>query len=172
MVRKFFFGFLILCLYGCADRKLTTVRHSGKRVSSFIRMDGYYKVSNNTEVPRGNRIFFLYENGIVYGGAYLDTDKYGEGSKEFFGYLSSSVNDKTSWGVYVVDDKNINIEKWEPSSGGPLKTVIMKGKILDEMTFVMNEMLNSYDGKTYQLQDTFRFQKFHQKPDSTNRFFK
>jgi len=147
--------------------KLDRVYYSGD-----LRLDGYYY----TRVPvngSGDRIdiYFLYTNGIVI---YGETPKIEniEGHESKFadgGYYNRINSIKYYWGVFT-SNTNIIMETWEPSSGGPLKTVVRSGEILDDKTFVITSFLNNYSGETSTRNDTFYFKEFSPKPDSTNTF--
>lgn len=177
-VSKFHFIFFIL-LIACKDQQLVIRRSSGQVENNSIRLNGFYwsKVVNPKEV--WYKTFFLYKNGtLLYGGGINNINTFPKDMADFRKYTrmnSDSVVEQTtksSWGIYNIKGKSFEFEKWEPSSGGPLKTVIRRGRILNDTTFIITEKINHYDGKTYQVQDTFHFMPYSPKPDSTNRFIK
>ena len=81
-----------------------------------------------------------------------------------------TLGSKTGWGVFKVNSDEIEIETWTSSNGGALKTVVERGAIIDEETFVITSFHNNYNEKTSVRNDTFHFKQFSPKPDSTNRF--
>lgn len=123
----------------------------------------------------GIKTFFLYNNKTILSGGWINSIV--EPKKDIV-FVNRNMNNgmskkiKSKWGAFRIYDKKIEFEKWEPSSGGPMKTVIRQGDILNDTTFVIRKRINNYDGKTYLVQDTFRFRQFSPKPDSTNRFVK
>jgi hypothetical protein len=110
--------------------------------------------------------FFLFRNGIFLGGSYSKDfesisvfwNKYGHDSK----FLN---NDHTQWGRFIIDDKNIAIEKWRGGdAGGRDPSILFNGHIINDTTLLLT-------GRPFGT-DTFRFHAMPTKPDSTNRFIK
>lgn len=170
---------LSVFLNACKDQQLILENQNFQHEKSPIRIDGFYSLTGLVDFGRGKGyektydIHFLYENRIIFGGATYPADSIDKFTKEAIVAFSKTEKDyKSQWGIYRIDDLRIEFEKWEPSSGGPMKTVIRRGCILNDTTFVITEKLNNYDGKTYHVRDTFRFREFFPKPDSTNRFIK
>lgn len=173
MVRLFFLGFLtLLILNSCVDQRLVLIRNSNM-VDLPIEIDGYYMLdSKDNKTYNSAQLFVFYSNGIVAGGAYYSLDSLQKHQNNLDEYINSAHKSKTHWGVYIVRGRNLSIEKWEPSSGGGMKTVIRSGTILNDTTFILTERFNHYNNKEDAIQDTFRFHQYYPKPDSTNRFIK
>lgn len=171
-------GILFLCniLIACRDQQIMLQQHYRSGTLP-LKVDGFYWVKvSDTNYNIWKDTFFLYENGVlVYGGGIYDLCENSASFLQFIKRNSDRVfkqKNKSSWGGYIIIGRNIQFEKWEPSSGGPMKTVVRRGHILNDTTFVISEKFNHYDGRTYPVQDTFRFREFSPKPDSTNRFIK
>jgi len=137
-----------------------------------IRLDGYWW--NKLELSHDERIttYFFYQNGVILHGRSMQVSQVEEKEKDFssesFRKLVSS--NKSGWGVFRVNGSKIKFEMWTSSNGGPLKTVVRSGEILNDETFVITSFLNNYSGETSTRNDTFYFKKFSPKPDSTNTF--
>lgn len=173
MVKRLKYCFLVVSLLiACKTAQLQLIKVDD--LPNTFRLDGYYI----NEVVLDNdvyyKFYFLYTNGVLYGGTHLLQEKLNtvEEKVALYEIRNRATNMRDLWGAFRIYDKKIEFEKWEPSSGGPMKTVIRQGDILNDTTFVIRKRINNYDGKTYLVQDTFRFRQFSPKPDSTNRFVK
>lgn len=139
-----------------------------------INLEGYWwKWVEGSLEPR-IFVLFLYDNGIVLSGLSFSIndieEKEASYSTQMFRDLT--LRSKTDWGVFQVDNEDIDIEMWVSSNNGPLKTLVRSGEILDNETFLITSMLNNYSGETTARNDTFYFKEFSPKPDSTNPFIK
>lgn len=167
--------FLILSLicFGCIDSKLIISRQAFN--GSSLNLNGYYYNITKGQYRYAIDIYFFYNNGIVYRGG-SGVAELNVSNNELLGnmdkYLYSKVmnQSKTGWGTFHITSNEIQFETWEPSSGGPLKTVIRSGKILNDTTFTITKFINNYDGKTTSKNDVYHFRPFTPKPDSTNKF--
>lgn len=178
MVNRSWIVLFLSLSVACKDQQLTIKKNSVEQNRSTIKLEGFYwtKATDINQIDWWYDTFFLYENSVlIYGGG---IENYHKKSVSFSEFVKRNRDTafkqkiKSSWGIYMIDENRIEFEKWEPSSGGPMKTVIRRGHILNDTTFVITERFNHYDGKTYHVQDTFRFREFSPKPDSTNRFIK
>lgn len=138
-----------------------------------LRTDGYYYYSADNKLYD---TYFFYRDGlIINGGGSSSLTPFKSFEKEFSSsytneYLSNS---KYAWGLFNIQGDSILIERWYPSSGGPLPVYMSMGKVLNDTTFVITKSLRSKNGKEeQQLNETYHFRKFSPKPDSTNTFIK
>ena len=152
------------------DDKLSIEKQSfsGKQ----LKTNGYYYFEKN------NRFFsnyFLYNDGtLLYGDGSFTNDEFLEHELMFMDktWINSVKNCKFYWGLYKIEGKFIEFERWYPSSGGPLHTYIKKGEIINDTTFIITKSMRS-EGSEQQIEnDIYHFRKFSPKPDSTNVFIK
>jgi len=138
-----------------------------------LRLDGYWWNDLESNLPSINTYFF-YKNGVTLYGRVLDKNNLEKEEENFEteSFRKLIHNSKSGWGVFQINSGKLKFETWEPSNGGPLKTVVRSGEIIDEETFVITSFQNNYSGKTSVRNDTFHFKKFSPKPDSTNVFIK
>ena len=131
-----------------------------------LRLDGYYFTQiesyNGFIYPR----YTLYQNGII---------RFLGGPNTLDNIIFSSANYKTNWGIFNIENDNIQFERWYPSSGGPLEAYVRVGKILNDTTFHITETYRLLNGEKtqYRLKDEiYHFKQFSPKPDSTNNFIR
>lgn len=172
MVKILIFSLVMIGVVSCTSQKLVLMNNMSNHPTTKIRLDGYYVVYDNVGIKDKNRQFFLYENRIVSGGAYIRLDAFDKKSEEFYRYVTPLKDDRSHWGLFTINQDEIKLEKWEPSNGGGMKTVISSGVVLNDTTFILTERFNHYSHKIDAIQDTFRFHHYYPKPDSTNRFIK
>ncbi|MBC8053489.1 MAG: hypothetical protein H7Y13_10540 [Sphingobacteriaceae bacterium] len=138
--------------------------------SNELRTDGYYYLNINSSY---SSILFFYKNGIVLsaGGIFSkETEMDSYINKEFL-QTQSYKNSKISWGVFKISsNNNIVFERWYPSSGGPLKSYIRSGVIIDNTTFTITKSIRSNGEEGRDINETYHFKQFSPKPDSTNTF--
>ena len=122
-----------------------------------LRLDGFYTSIDEFNGEKHYAVYFLYENGVVFYTTVYSDDK--EKMKEKLELFDSS-NHITSWGVFVVNNNTITIEKWWPGNGYNAPVVKTNGTIKNDTSFTLNR--SSFI-------DYF-FTPFSPKPDSTNTF--
>ncbi len=140
-----------------------------------LRVDGYYFKEFDSDCDR-IQVFFLYRNGIIlYGGCPCveDINAKEEEYKEKGTWYKHVKEDRVSWGLFVIENDSIRIEKYEPPSGpGYLPAVIREGAILNDTTFrIIRRYRDSGKKIIKEVDDLYHFKKFSPKPDSTNSFF-
>jgi len=125
-----------------------------------LRIDGVFY--NKPEKAH----FFLYRNGVFFDGGTGFNGSISE-LKEFY---SNNENFSTAyelpyrWGVFIIENDEILIEKWVSSDAfGRYTTTKYSGIIINDTALLLNHPIGT---------DTFYFQKFSPKPDSTNTFIK
>ena len=115
------------------------------------------------------------KNGVVLYGSSFNNIKledkensYMDGS--FYGNIEET---KYYWGQFIVKENNIKFERWYPSSGGPLRTYVREGTILNDTTFHITESYHLQDGEKQDIDEedeTYHFKSLSPKPDSTNEY--
>jgi len=169
ILTSIFISSCIIYATGVFDEKLFLKRQN--YIGNELRLDGYYYLLIGNEIF-GSMIF--YRNGVVL---------FGKGSApnyEPFSFMENQFNryqtdlryqeDKTNWGIFIIKNNLIKIENWGTSSGGPLKSYLKDGKILNDTTFVLYN--NSIEGEIDTVGTIYHFKQYSPKPDSTNRFIK
>ena len=162
---------LSLLLCSCGDLFLpdgTLTLQKQALSSNCLRVDGYYY----TQFGDMYEIYFLYNNGVLFSGGHVFESelsqyeqKYKDGS-----FWNEQKDDKLYWGLFQVNGCEIKFEKWYPSSGGDMPVYLHQGEVLNDTTFIITESILSNTGEKKDLDQTYRFQYFSPKPDSTNGF--
>lgn len=169
---------LLLTILGCKkdslfkDDELTITRHDYN--TSQLKIDGYYYQEKDGEFYS---LYCFYRNGIIQylGGGYTIAEL-----KELEERIKSGIFDnyektKGYWGVFHIDQNQIQFERWYPSSPGKWTAFIREGKILNDTTFMITVSYRMRKNKRTEesvKSETYRFKKFSPKPDSTNSFIK
>ena len=146
-----------------------------------LKLGGYYYCADN----EGNfPFYFIYSNGVTFG--YYSLSKKQESNIDSFFAEKNYINRKVvtslqstkewvcAWGILNIQNDIIFQERWEPCPPfQKIPTYIIKGRILNDTTFVLEEKLNRRKEFLFDLKnDTFRFKRHDFKPDSTNNFIK
>ena len=136
-----------------------------------LRIDGYYYQKVNSSLFS---VYFLYSNGIILsaGGVFTDKTAIDNYIREEFLETLSYKESKILWGLFAIDGANIRFERWYPSDP-PLKAYVRKGEILNDTTFIITQSYRVVNGQKTdikQREETYHFNEFSPKPDSTNRF--
>ncbi len=164
---------LSVCLtWSCSPQKILMPKNVG--LTNQLRLDGFYYTSVNPKTD-AVKIIFLYENGVV-----LDMFSFDKVDTLF---LTKRINEKyykdksqkksyLDWGVYQLNNNQISITSWYPSSGGPLPVFVKKGSVVNDTTFVINWYETTKGKKLKDLNGVYKFVKFIPKPDSTNTVLK
>lgn len=155
---KFIFG---------EDEKLTKRReeYHGRK----LRVDGYYYRTSGVYT-----IYFLYRNGVIFElGSYLPAEiQKSEHSFNNIEMINSIKEKKYSWGIFRIKNDSIEYEKWFPANGPSKLVYVRKGKILNDTTFVITQLMR-YDGsESESCNEIYHFKKIAIKPDSINVFIK
>ncbi len=136
-----------------------------------LKIDGYYYFKSGNDLYD---TFILYRNGVILsgGGNAPDTDPFIFIENLFNSYQNNNSyqEKKIKWGLFVIDNNIIYMEKWHPSSGGAMLVYKRTGEILNDTTFIITKMIRSSTGNEVSIDETFHFKKFSPKPDSTNSF--
>jgi hypothetical protein len=162
---------LLSILYGCGkDAPILLPPHIGNE----LRLDGFYYSSPNSDSDLF-AVYFFYKNGVVrYGySSHSLTELEGSYKTNRQELSKENMRNRVGWGVVNISGDDIKFETWGSSSGGSLKTLARKGKVLNDSTFVINEAVDNYTGriyKDYTNKALFKFKKFSPKLDSTNNF--
>jgi hypothetical protein len=142
--------------------------------SSALRLDGYYFSTVKGEDDSLISPYFLYRNGLIL--------SVGSTPKRRLNILERSLSDKSfiekvkqakdSYGVYLVKNDSIEFEMWYPGPGPPKLVFLRQGLLLSDSMFRITKMIHPQTKIEEQVNEVYRFKKFHPKPDSTNEFIK
>lgn len=158
-------------------------------VSNNLITNGYYYALKDKEEgftlnEKKYNTFFLYKNGIYFGGKGLYSANVSLDSLDFI--ISKKVSNlvkheqlQYEWGVFKVNGSEIKIERWiTAAGGGTYPTQILTGEIKNDTTINFHTLLGAYPlnygrkKKTIKIDETYHFRQFSPKPDSTNNFIK
>lgn len=133
--------------------------------SDNLRIDGFYYHCDTAYCHP----FFLFQNGLFlsFGLIYLDDLNLIDSIITDVGFLGSVKNTQYGWGVFLVKNDNIIIERWLPGVGGPYPTQLLRGLILNDTTIAISGLRGRKHGSEIV---SFKFRYLEQKPDSTNAF--
>ncbi len=166
--------FIIVSSFSCSKENLSDDKLTLSRVpisTKELKLKGYYytKYDNSQKVS----IYFLYNDGtLLFAGDGFDYNNINDYEKTLLSenFINKLKNIKFAWGIFNISDKFIQLEKWEPSSGGPLKSYIKSGTIINDTIFVLNQSKRSNGDELNKIDKTYYFKKLTSKPDSTNSF--
>lgn len=171
---------LSLCiLITCKTPQKLSIDH-GDYLGDDIRMDGYYYYFD------GNKFndFFLFTNGVYYGGPGMGSitdldssplDSMDEEIREYHLFRERHLPLQYEWGIFSIEELEIQIERWIPSSGNyGYPTQILEGKILNDTTILFHTQIGDGSGKkkVKNIDMIYHFRQFSPKPDSTNIYIK
>lgn len=172
MIVKILISILACCCFvSCIDQKLylRNVQNPGA-----LDIDGVFVSETNKEDAKEYvcSVILLYRNSVMLHGLVFKSDLKNnfEGTIDRFANLMQ--DSKTGFGVYDISNDEIYMEFWEPSSGGPLKTVINKARIIDKRNFRITYSKSNYGGRERTVDELYKFYPLKHKPDSTNRFIR
>ncbi len=135
-----------------------------------MRTDGYYYFETDGRIFD---VLFFYRDGTLLegdGGQPIDSIALIDKKHLDSEWIKSSKKYKINWGLFAINNNQIQYEKWYPSSGGPFRTYIRSGEILNDTAFVIKMSARSDGSSSMTLDRAFRFRPFSPKPDSTNQF--
>ncbi len=81
-------------------------------------------------------------------------------------------NNKSSWGLFIINDQIIQIERYYPTDHLRKSAYINEGKILNDTTCHFTVSYRSDGSERRDEDEIFHFKQFSPKPDSTNSFIK
>jgi len=143
--------------------KLNKNEYFGKQ----LKIDGYYYSSVENEDYFS--LYVFYRNGVVLiPGVSDNPDEYLDGFTS-----GSGINNKDSWGLFLIENNTIQIEYYEPKMIEGMAAYLKTGEIINDTTFVITEVKRSKDGsERMTINETYQYKQFIPKPDSTNKFIK
>lgn len=168
MKRTFYFILVILLFqscelfFRCPDEALTIERVDNNTYK--LKLNGYYYGA-----IRGDnaQVYLLYQNGIFYKGDYRPFKDVEKGDVDFFPRDTSVLYEhRTNWGVYLIENNDIEIEYWVTRLCGGAVVAREQGTIINDTTFVITYRSGSKENPDA----VFMFHEFNQKPDSTIKF--
>ncbi|WP_133122085.1 hypothetical protein [Brumimicrobium salinarum] len=177
-MNKVVFIILIFLLIGCGKSLFKNDELSLEKMDYFgdeLKISGYFYYKYPVDNTNHYAILFLYNNGVVLHALtikeeYLETREEEFKTGEFYSDIKNTIY---CWGVYRVDENIFKFEKWYTSSGGPLKTYVREGTILNDTTFHITKSYRNQKGEKTEVRpkdEIYHFKKFSPKPDSTNKY--
>ena len=166
MVRFLLFISILLLLNSCVlDHKISMAQTHND--SSSLRLDGIYLHEDSLDIVD---LFFLYQDGTILSRGSIQKDRLGSKLAQ----LEVSTDDKYKsmeflWGRYIIDGKIIKFEKLALSDR-PYRAFIKEGLILNDSTFVINQLYNAKGKGVRNINETYRFLKTISKPDGSNKW--
>jgi hypothetical protein len=173
MVTRYISALFLLLIPPCSctfeNEKLTfaKVENNSKR----LNIDGCFLYLYSVGDTKHCVPVFLYRNGVIVEFGSMELERLHErlNDEEFLAYVKTI---RSAWGLYRINEDSISYEKWYYSGGPPKITYIRKGKILNDSTFIITSSERPNGDERTELNEVYRFKKFHPKPDSTNDFIK
>jgi len=149
---------------GSADTELFRTAYIGNELDV---ASGVY-VRRGIDNDLGDPHFFYRDGVSMYTGEISQTKLEEFRSNGEWGGLFMS---KSRYGVFEISDGNIRFEEWlEPVGNDPYKTIVFKGAITSDTSFVITEVINNEREETYMRNYVYELERFSPKPDSTNMF--
>lgn len=164
--------FSIICMSSNCEKSVDDMPFSLNKQSyngNSLRIDGYYyqKYGN----PEKLTIYFFYSNGILLhagdGYTFDIEDKFTSG--QLYEKLKEN---KYCWGLFLIDGKKIQFERYYNTDELSKKAYIRSGEILNDTTFKITKSVRSDGAEERTRDEMFYFKPFKPKIDSTNRWIK
>ena len=140
-----------------------------------LKTNGYYYQTDNSSYFD---MYLFYRNGTIIsaGGNYPNIAAVENYINTEFIQSQGYKDSKLTWGLFKIDGNQIEFERWYPGSPGEkLKAYVRAGHILNDTTFIITESYRLKRGKKkdYETEnETYHFNSFGPKPDSTNTYVK
>ncbi|MFA6950546.1 MAG: hypothetical protein WCQ70_07670 [Lentimicrobiaceae bacterium] len=153
----------------CKDKELTLKRN--EYTGQTLKINGFYYGRPTTDYQGlvSYELFIFYQNGIMMLPGNVELNK----MEEYVSMISKpgTIKAKYDWGLFIIDDKKINIDHWVPAQCG-YPAVLRSGDIINDTSFVLRKMVrrDSQGTKETVINEEFHFRQFDIKPDSTNNF--
>ena len=134
-------------------------------------IDGFYYDYYQGKIQN---VIFLYRNGIYFlvngdGKERTSPDEVKTLLTEE--HIKSCRTWKLDWGIFIIKDNDILIEKWSSTGAGWKTTVTELGTILNDTSFTITKRGKSQTGIKDAYYEYF-FYPYSPKPDSTNSYIK
>jgi hypothetical protein len=154
----------------CKDEEFAADRNDNN--SNKLRLNGYYYGKNIRSTDTSSvTILLLNQNGILQDMNSFKKEDAEKGSIVFDSISLSRPPTKPFWGIYNIEDNNIKVQIWEPSTTC-FPVLIHEGKILNDSTFRIN-VIKNLNGKILKEGEvTYKFKSYFPKPDSVVSFIK
>ena len=175
MVRLFFSLITVMLLTSASCKKELHKLSMAKTpyTGNELKMDGYYY--SNPYPGNVIGIAVLYRNGVC---VHMRTEIKSQDTTGFIkneillnnGLMSRLWSTPTDIGVFQINNRSVKLESWV--AGRDITTFSHFGEIVNDTTFLITNWNNNDTGKSYQVNQVYRFKQFSQKPDSTNNFIK
>ena len=135
-----------------------------------LRTDGYFFQRDSNYIFT---IYIFYTNGTLFysvgGGKLENTDQLEQRLKDH-NFIERLRNEKTSWGLFKIDNNKIQFERWYPYFENGKPAYIRSGTILNDTTFHITKATRSDGSEEHVENEVYYFKQFSPKPDSSNTF--
>lgn len=168
-IKTFSIVLSIFLVASCLDQKIGLKYEKQQKIP--IRIDGYYYHSPSGIDSIITVVDLFYSNGIclnIGGVKSQDLNIVDDYIKNNLVFKKS----KIGWGVFNIDQKQIQFERWLAPSGGGFPTGVFRGEIINDSTFFINSLFDSSLKKHFKEKTIYHFREYSHKPDSTNNFIK
>jgi hypothetical protein len=153
------------------DEKLTMQREDYEE--NVLKIDGYYYHQEVVEAYSRTMVMFLYRNGILQSCGSFSTIDLNIVEEEMPNRYKLLRKYKTGWGVFSIEKSLIQVEQWVESPSGASSSIYRRsGYIENDTTIHFTKSYYSGRNETKQINETWHFQQFANKPDSTNVYIK
>jgi hypothetical protein len=141
-------------------------------VTGKLKLNGFYIRRDSVNGNVQSSIYVLYQDGkLLYVGTF-DENEFDTKYLTDAVILEKVRSTLPSWGLYEISRDTISFEKWHYTGGAPKITYVRRGSILNDSTFIINQVARPDGSERTDVKETYHFNKFHPKPDSTNDFIK
>jgi hypothetical protein len=150
----------------CKDDELTITRQANN--SSSMKLNGYYYGISDEDSAYA-QVTIFYRNGLIYRGPSYTIVEIMNNKVDLRALIDRQREIKSGWGIYKVNNGNIENQSWAFSQGCK-PVVVEKWEILNDSTFRITSWKNTNSDKVNAINLTYRFRSYSPKPDSTNNF--
>ena len=166
-------SFCSACSLFCKDDELSFGRIDHDMTKLKVHSGYYYGDSTLDNGTIGVNALYLYQNGVWQDIGGIDLGKW---FTKDLPQIPQAASHVTIWGLFKVESNSITLERWHQLSTGCLTTLVKKGRVLNDTTFVITLRERYKNGRAsspaQEVYNIYRFRASKNKPDSTNNFIK
>ena len=170
----------VLVFVGCSTQLAPLIMRKIPYTENKLRIDGYYYSDIDKEISdMAHNIAIFYRDGFCF---HILTQPKGQDILQYIEddillddcLISKLKNLPRQIGVFRIKNSGIEFEIWDGASmiGGIIGTFSYYGEIINDTTFIINNIVYNGNNKRASKYLTYHFKEFSQKPDSTNVFVK
>jgi hypothetical protein len=142
----------------CEDSNLSLQKMSSAK--NYLKVNGFYYEDTLNGALTAH---YLYDNGIIIKDIGIPINEL-PNYKIMPNQNQHLQSCKGCWGVFLIENNKIIVEKWQSNFNGCVTTYREEGEILNDSTFTLKKVNNK--------NVIYRFMYSTSKPDSTNNFIK